>query len=53
MGTTCPICSKECDTPGHARRHLHVDHRKSELLEALLEVESTQTKQREPVAVLG
>ncbi len=53
MGISCPICGKNCSDRGHARRHLHVDHRKSEVLEMLLEQTTPEPEQREPVAVIG
>lgn len=37
MESTCPICGDDRGTDGAMRRHLHVQHRKVEILDVLLE----------------
>ncbi|MFC7019795.1 MULTISPECIES: hypothetical protein [Haloarcula] len=36
LETGCPLCGQDCDGPGQLRAHLHVHHRKSELVEQCL-----------------
>lgn len=34
---TCPLCNHECETRNHLREHLHEEHRKSAIIDLLLE----------------
>ncbi|MFC7027340.1 hypothetical protein ACFQJ5_06615 [Halomicroarcula sp. GCM10025324] len=36
LETVCPLCGDDCGAPGQLRSHLHVHHRKSELVEVCL-----------------
>lgn len=52
MGTgevTCPVCDEGAATSDELKVHLHVDHRKSELVELFLEaVEDADRKRLVP-----
>lgn len=37
MTTTCPLCERGCKSYDHIREHLHVNHRKSEIIDSYLE----------------
>jgi hypothetical protein len=34
---TCPLCDRECKHRNHLREHLHEEHRKSEIVDRLLD----------------
>lgn len=36
LETACPLCGDDCGDPGQLRAHLHVHHRKSEIIEQCL-----------------
>lgn len=44
MTTTCPLCERGCKSYDHVREHLHVRHRKSELIDAYLDEVATESE---------